>query len=214
MDDLIAALDKKIAKKRLVKQGAMQQLLTGKKRLPGFTEEWVDRKLGEISAIYQPQTISQEFFSIDGYDVYGANGIIGKYPFYNHITDQVMITCRGSSCGTVNMSVGKCWITGNAMVLNMDKQEINKRYVYYYLLNQDLSGLITGSGQPQIVRSPLCEYVIQIPSDTKEQQAIATILSDMDKEIADLETKRDKYRLLKSGMMQKLLTGQVRLKTK
>ncbi len=211
VDGLIAALDKKIAKKRLLKQGAMQQLLTGKKRLPGFTDEWVEKKLESIADIYQPQTISQEDFSIDGYDVYGANGVIGKYHLYNHTTEQVMVTCRGSSCGTVNMSAGKCWITGNAMILNMDKYDVSKTFIYYYLLNQDLSELITGSGQPQIVRTPLSEYVVKIPFDRIEQQAIATILSDMDKEIADLEAQRDKYRLLKSGMMQKLLTGQIRL---
>jgi type I restriction enzyme S subunit len=212
VDGLIAAMDKKIAKKRLLKQGAMQQLLTGKKRLPGFTDEWVEKKLESIADIYQPQTISQEEFSIDGYDVYGANGVIGKYHLYNHTTEQVMVTCRGSSCGTVNMSAGKCWITGNAMILNMDKYDVSKTFIYYYLLNQDLSELITGSGQPQIVRTPLSEYVVKIPFDRIEQQAIATILSDMDKEIADLEAQRDKYRLLKSGMMQKLLTGQIRLK--
>lgn len=211
VDGLIAALDKKIAKKRLLKQGAMQQLLTGKKRLPGFTDKWVEKKLESIADIYQPQTISQEDFSIDGYDVYGANGVIGKYHLYNHTTEQVMVTCRGSSCGTVNMSAGKCWITGNAMILNMDKYDVSKTFIYYYLLNQDLSELITGSGQPQIVRTPLSEYVVKIPFDRIEQQAIATILSDMDKEIADLEAQRDKYRLLKSGMMQKLLTGQIRL---
>ena len=211
VDGLIAALDKKIAKKRLLKQGAMQQLLTGKKRLTGFTDEWVEKKLESIADIYQPQTISQEDFSIDGYDVYGANGVIGKYHLYNHTTEQVMVTCRGSSCGTVNMSAGKCWITGNAMILNMDKYDVSKTFIYYYLLNQDLSELITGSGQPQIVRTPLSEYVVKIPFDRIEQQAIATILSDMDKEIANLEAQRDKYRLLKSGMMQKLLTGQIRL---
>lgn len=211
IDELIVALDKKIEKKRLIKQGAMQELLTGKKRLPGFTDEWVEKKLESIADIYQPQTISQEEFSIDGYDVYGANGVIGKYHLYNHTTEQVMVTCRGSSCGTVNMSAGKCWITGNAMILNMDKYDVSKTFIYYYLLNQDLSELITGSGQPQIVRTPLSEYVVKIPFDRIEQQAIATILSDMDKEIAYLEVKRDKYRLIKSGMMQKLLTGQIRL---
>ena len=212
VDALISALDKKIAKKKIIKQGAMQQLLTGKKRLQGFTEEWVEKKLEEIADIYQPITISQERFTIDGYNVYGANGIIGKYSDFNHVTDQVMVTCRGSSCGSINMSTGKSWITGNAMVLNMDKYNICKQYVYYYLLNKDINDLITGSGQPQIVRKPLCEYKISIPHSINEQQAIATILSDMDKEISDLENKRDKYNLIKQGMMQKLLTGQIRLR--
>lgn len=214
VDGLIAALERKIAKKRLIKQGAMQQLLTGKKRLPGFTQPWVEMKLGDIAILYQPTTISQNNFSIYGYDVYGANGIIGKYHQYNHKTDQVMITCRGNSCGAINYSVGYCWITGNAMVLNMDKNKwINKRFIYYLLVITNLSDLITGSGQPQIVRNSLQEYTINIPNNAQEQIDIATILSDMDKEIANLEARRDKYKLVKNGMMQKLLTGQIRLVT-
>ena len=211
VDDLITALDKKIAKKRLIKQGAMQQLLTGKKRLSGFKEKWVEKKLGDIADIYQPQTISQEKFTINGYDVYGANGVIGKYHAYNHTYSQVMITCRGSNCGTVNISKGACWITGNAMVLNVDNYDIHKKFLYYYLTNRDLTELVTGSGQPQIVRIPLSNYVVTIPLFYNEQQAIAAILSDMDQEIANLEAQRDKYSVLKSGMMQKLLTGKIRL---
>lgn len=214
VDALIAALDKKIAKKRLIKQGAMQQLLTGKKRVLEFISPWQEKSLKDIAELYQPITIAQSLFTIHGYNVYGANGIIGKYHKYNHETDQVLITCRGSSCGTVNYSTGFCWITGNSMVINMDNHnEIDKKFVYYLLYSQDLSDLITGSGQPQIIRQSLLEYIIRIPTSFKEQQAIATILSDMDKEIADLESRRDKYKLIKSGMMQKLLTGQIRLKT-
>ncbi len=212
VDALIAGLDKKIEKKRLIKQGAMQQLLAGKKRLAGFSEPWITKQIGDIAILYQPITIAQDQFTMQGYNVYGANGIIGKYSHYNHSTDQVLITCRGSSCGTVNYSKGYCWITGNAMVINMDgNKDVNKQFIYYLLSNNDLSELITGSGQPQIVRKVLSEYSIKIPSDYAEQYAIASILSDMDKEIADLEARRDKYTQIKSGMMQKLLTGQIRL---
>lgn len=212
VDALIAGLDKKIEKKRLIKQGAMQQLLAGKKQLAGFSEPWITKQIGDIAILYQPITIAQDQFTMQGYNVYGANGIIGKYSHYNHSTDQVLITCRGSSCGTVNYSKGYCWITGNAMVINMDgNKDVNKQFIYYLLSNNDLSELITGSGQPQIVRKVLSEYSIKIPSDYAEQYAIASILSDMDKEIADLEARRDKYTQIKSGMMQKLLTGQIRL---
>ena len=212
VDALIAALDKKIAKKRLIKQGAMQQFLTGKMQLAGFFAPWIDVEIGDIAILYQPITIAQDQFTIQGYNVYGANGIIGKYSHYNHSTDQVLITCRGSNCGTVNYSKGYCWITGNAMVVNMDgNKNVNKQFIYYLLANNDLSELITGSGQPQIVRKVLSEYSIRIPLNYAEQHAIASILSDMDNEIAELETRRDKYKLIKSGMMQKLLTGQIRL---
>lgn len=190
----------------------MQQFLTGKMQLAGFFAPWIDVEIGDIAILYQPITIAQDQFTIQGYNVYGANGIIGKYSHYNHSTDQVLITCRGSNCGTVNYSKGYCWITGNAMVVNMDgNKNVNKQFIYYLLSNNDLSELITGSGQPQIVRKVLSEYSIRIPLNYAEQHAIASILSDMDNEIAELETRRDKYKLIKSGMMQKLLTGQIRL---
>ena len=192
----------------------MEELLSGKRRLPGFSGEWVEKKIGEIEHIrvYQPQTISQEMLTNVGYPVFGANGIIGYYHTYNHDTDQVMVTCRGSSCGTINYSVGKCWITGNAMVLNIDScSNLDKKYLYYLLCCDDLTSLITGSGQPQIVRGPLLEYTIYLPSDIHEQHAIADTLTALDDEIALLQAERDKYQQIRSGMMDDLLTGKIRL---
>jgi type I restriction enzyme S subunit len=209
---LIASLEKLIAKKRAIKQGAMQELLTGKRRLPGFNGKWETKKLGEIAEIYQPLTISQEQFTDDGYLVYGANGIVGRYHKYNHELWQTTITCRGSTCGTVNKTVDKSWITGNAMVMNVDSNDsIDKLFFYFLLFKQDFKNCITGSGQPQIVRAPLAEFEVSFPKEKAEQQAIAQVLSDMDTEIEQLEQGLTKYKMLKQGMMQVLLTGKVRL---
>ena len=212
IDLLIMQLDKLIEKKRAIKQGAMQQLLTGKKRLKGFSKPWGEKKLGEIADIYQPQTISQAEFTDYGYMVYGANGVIGKYNQFNHITDQVLVTCRGNTCGIVNMSIGKCWITGNAMVINLDgNKAMDKVFVYYLLSFLDLTTLITGSGQPQIVRFSILNYEITFPSTVQEQSAIASVFTSMDNEISALAAKKAKYEHVKQGMMQQLLTGKIRL---
>ncbi len=227
VDALIGALDQLIAKKRDLKQAAMQQLLTGHQRLPGFApanprftqtdvgmipEDWNATSLGDIASLYQPVTISAKAFTATGYPVYGANGVVGCYHDFNHDTWQITVTCRGSTCGTVNRTVEKCWITGNAMVVNCDhNKEIDKPFLYYLLQRQDLSVCITGTGQPQIVRSPLAKFSLPVPSQIAEQTAIAEVLSDMDAELAALEQKRDKTRLLKQGMMQELLTGRTRL---
>lgn len=212
VDALIEKLEKLIEKKKNIKQGAMQELLTGKRRLPGFSGEWETKNLKEIAEIYQPQTISQNKFSEDGYLVYGANGIVGKYTKYNHENWQITITCRGSTCGTVNKTTDKCWITGNAMVMNIDgNKTIDKLFFYFLLLRQDFNKCITGSGQPQIVREPLAKFEAILPKDKKEQTAIATVLSDMDTEIEKLESQLAKYRNIKQGMMQTLLTGKIRL---
>ena len=98
------------------------------------------------------------------------------------------------------------------MVVNCDQnKDLNKDFLYYVLLSQDLSVCITGTGQPQIVRGPLANVELKIPRDVAEQTAIAEVLSDMDAELAAVEQRRDKTRALKQGMMQELLTGRTRL---
>ena len=212
VDALLAKLDQFIAKKYDLKQAAMQRLLTGQTRLPGFSGEWEVKRLGDITKLYQPVTISAKQFTESGYPVYGANGVVGFYAEFNHEASQVTVTCRGSTCGTINQTVEKSWITGNAMVVNCDhSSNLNKDFLYYLLLGQDLSVCITGTGQPQIVRGPLANFELPIPRNVDEQTAIADILCDMDVEIAALEARRDKTRALKQGMMQELLTGRIRL---
>lgn len=138
------------------KRALMQRLLTAKLRLPGFSTPWKKVKLGDVAELYQPQTIQSEDLLQTGYPVYGANGFIGYYSSYNHEHSQVVITCRGSSCGAVNFTPEKCWITGNAMVLNVDNnRDVNKSFFYYLISNSSFINLISGSGQPQIVRRPL-----------------------------------------------------------
>jgi len=212
VDALLGSLEKLIAKKRDLKQAAMQQLLTGKKRLPGFSGEWEVKQLGDVATLYQPVMISASQFTASGYPVYGANGIVGFFGKFNHDTWQITITCRGSTCGTVNRTVEKCWITGNAMVINCDRSNwVDKAFIYYLLTFQDLSICVTGTGQPQIVRSPLASCELRVPNGIEEQTAIAEVLSDMDAELAALEQRLAKTRDLKQGMMQDLLTGRTRL---
>lgn len=173
----------------------------------------VDGKwLGELASLYQPETIAASKFTESGYPVYGANGVVGFFHSANHSTWQVTVTCRGSTCGTVNRTVDRCWITGNAMVLNCDDNpRLSKVFFYYLLLSQDLSGCITGTGQPQIVRSPLAAFRVRLPTEVAEQTAIAAVLSDMDAELAALAQRREKTQDLKKAMMQELLTGRTRL---
>lgn len=128
--------------------------------------------LGEIARIYQPQTISSTELTEDGFLVYGANGIIGKYKEYNHKTEQICITCRGNTCGMVNYSKPISWITGNAMVINTDEHQnkVCKRYLYHYLSAYNFNSLISGSGQPQIVRTPLEQLKVTLPTFLEQKQ--------------------------------------------
>ena len=128
--------------------------------------------LSEIAQIYQPQTISSTELTEDGFLVYGANGIIGKYKDYNHETEQICITCRGNTCGIVNYTKPMSWITGNAMVINTDKYQdkVYKRYLYHYLSAYNFNSIISGSGQPQIVRTPLEKLKITLPPISEQKQ--------------------------------------------
>ena len=128
--------------------------------------------LGEIAQIYQPQTISSTELTEDGFLVYGANGIIGKYKQYNHKTEQICITCRGNTCGMVNYTKPKSWITGNAMVINTDEHQnkVCKRYLYHYLSAYNFNSIISGSGQPQIVRTPLEQLKVPLPTFLEQKQ--------------------------------------------
>ena len=143
--------------------------------------------LGDISDIYQPQTISSAELIDRGFPVYGANGIIGYYDQYNHEMEQICITCRGNTCGTINFSQQKSWITGNAMVVNTDnyKDIVDKRYLFHLLVDYNFNNIISGSGQPQIVRTPLEKIKIKLPIIGKQKQIAKSLDSILQK--IDLE---------------------------
>ena len=128
--------------------------------------------LNEVARIYQPQTISSTELTEDGFFVYGANGIIGKYGNYNHKTEQICITCRGNTCGMVNYTKPMSWITGNAMVINTDdyQDKVYKRYLYHFLSAYNFNSIISGSGQPQIVRTPLERLKVTLPTILEQKQ--------------------------------------------
>lgn len=212
IDGLIAALDKKIAKKRLIKQGAMQQLLTGKKRLPGFTDPWVETKLGEILDYEQPQpylVVSTDYVD-SGIPVLTA----GKSLILGYTTEQFGVYNKLPVIIFDDFTTDSKYISypfkvkSSAMkMLSLKNNDYDLRLVYE--LMQQIDFPLKDHQRYWI--SEYSQLTISIPKDREEQTAIATILTDMDEEIADLEAQRDKYRLLKSGMMQKLLTGQIRL---
>ena len=202
-----------IESKKQFKKALMQNLLTAKIRFPEFKNEWLIVKLEEVSEIYQPQTISQSELTDSGFDVYGANGIIGKYGRYNHEFEQVVVTCRGNTCGAVNFTKPKSWITGNAMVINLDNStKAIKTFIYYLLSNTNFQYLISGSGQPQIT-SNIRYHKIKLPN-LDEQQKIAEVLTTCDDEINLLNLKLENLKKQKQGLMQKLLSGNIRTKVK
>ena len=181
--NLLSLLDERISTQNKIIE-KLQSLIKGLRvHLTQKTDGYIVY-LSEIAKIYQPQTISLSEFTEEGYLVYGANGIIGKYREYNHRTEQICITCRGNTCGMVNYTKPKSWITGNAMIVNTDdyQDKICKRYLYHYLSTYNFNSIISGSGQPQIVRSPLEKLKVKLPAILKQKQ-IAMFLDKLQNQI-------------------------------
>lgn len=150
-----------------------------------MNKDWEIKKLGDVCEIYQPQTISTKQLIENGkYSVYGANGIIGNYDKYNHEESEVLLTCRGATCGSVNISEPFSWINGNAMVIHPKSTDISKQFLTFILCSLDYSLIITGAAQPQITRQTLSSTLIPVPP-LEEQKRIVKIL---DEKIAQLET--------------------------
>jgi len=153
---------------------------------------WVESSLGESCELYQPQTITTKDLIEDGkYLVYGANGVIGKYDKYNHEEPQLLVTCRGATCGSVNISSPYSWINGNAMVVKPRHKEISVRYLEYFFRGVvDLSKAITGAAQPQITRQSLSPIGFKYPPLQTQQKMVAkldAIFVEIDKATAAAE---------------------------
>jgi type I restriction enzyme S subunit len=202
-DELITALKKLIAKKRAIKQGAMQELLTGKRRLPGFNGEWVEEKLGEVADVYDNFRIP----------VAESQRKKGQTP-YTHDGEFVLLAEDGASDilnYPVNYVLGKVWVNNHAHVIQGIVDIANTKYLFYSLKTIDFISVLVGGTRAKLNGSALKKIIITMPQNLSEQTAIATILSDMDAEIDTLSAKLNKLKHIKQGMMSALLTGRIRL---
>jgi type I restriction enzyme S subunit len=232
-DALIESLEQLLAKKRHLKQGAMQELLTGKKRLPGFSGAWEVKRLDELARIHSggtPSTTQSQFWDGDilwctPTDITALDG--GKYltDTSRKITPQGLksssaeIIPASSVVMTSRATIGECAINRVPVATNQGFKNfvpangVDVEFLYYLLLTQKQGfiSLCGGSTFLEIGKTQLVGFEVQVPSTKAEQTAIATVLSDMDADIAALETKLAKARQVKQGMMQELLTGRIRL---
>lgn len=143
------------------------------------TSEYV---LGDIAEMYQPKTISSNELKEDGaYVVYGANGVIGRYDQYNHKDSEVLVTCRGATCGTINKSEPFSWVTGNAMVVKpLNGSNLTKEFLFGYFKHiADFGSVITGAAQPQITRQSLCRLGVSLPK-LEDQILVTQRLSEIE----------------------------------
>ena len=141
---------------------------------------WSEVLLMDICNPKQWPTISAQDLTPSGFPVFGANGKIGFYSEYNHEEPTILITCRGATCGVVNISEPKSYVTGNAMALdNLNEQCADLRFVYHALVARGFRDAITGTAQPQITRDSLRRVSLRLPP-LSEQRRIADILDKAD----------------------------------
>ena len=169
---------------------------------------WSDCILGKICDMYQPKTLGLNDLSQDSeYKVYGANGIIGHYSSYNHENSEIAMACRGNSCGTINRTSPKSWITGNAMVIKFRNKKIHNEYIKQALKYANVKGAISGTGQPQLTRENL--------SLLKMTQPNYAILEAFSKKVAaivamelEIEEQNDNLTKQRNELLPLLMNGQ------
>lgn len=234
VDELIDALDRLIAKKRDLKQAAMQRLLTGQARLPGFGGDWEVKKLARLGEFLKGRGVTREQ-SHSGHipcvrygEIYTTHQDVIR-GFKSWISPAVASTATKLKCGDIlfagsgetKAEIGKCvafvddfetYAGGDIVILR--PRDADSVFLGYALNTPAASAQKANRGQGDAVvhisAASLADVQIAIPAKS-EQTAIATVLSDIDAEVAALEARREKTRALKQGMMQELLTGRIRL---
>lgn len=225
VDALLAAMTKLIEKKRAIKQGAMQQLLTGKKRLAGFTGKWVEKRLGDVADF---MTATTPTASIDLRWYIGTENMLadkaGVTQNFASVPYKVVREYIKGDVLTSNIRpyLKKIWLADrnggcstDVLVLRTHDRAVCIPEFLVMLVSDDAffdfaMANAVGTKMPRGDKKVLVNFEVRLPS-VPEQQAIASVLSDMDAEIAALEAKRAKYESIKQGMMQELLTGKTRL---
>lgn len=232
VDDLILALDQLVIKKQDIKQAVMQELLTGKKRLPGFNAKWGSKAIGDFTDCTSGGTPSTSVASywrgairwmssgeLNLKIVYDVEGRITELGLKSSSAKMIPEKCvlvglagQGKTRGTVAMNmVPLC--TNQSIAAILPNHEFASEYLYYNLDSRydELRGLSTGDGGRGGLNLAIIKSISVPFPKVEEQAAIASVFSDMDAEIVAIESRRDKTRALKEGMMQELLTGKTRL---
>lgn len=238
IDDLIATTKKLIEKKRNIKEGAMQELLSGKRRLPGFTEKWVEKEVGLTGFTYNGLSgKSKEDFG-SGNSLYItflnvlSNPVIDTSCFEKininpnerqnrAIKGDIFFNTSSETpeevgfCAYLDESIDNLYLNSFCFGFRITDPEIDGHFISYFWRSRKGRDIMTmlaqGSTRFNLSKALFKASFITIPSTKKEQKAIASVLSDMDSEIQSIESRLTKYQSLKQGMMQQLLTGKIRL---
>ena len=237
IDALIVNLEKLIAKKKAIKQGAMQELLTGKRRLLGFTKEWGTVQIGSLTRVFSggtPSTSNPLYWGgnipwmssgeLNKKIVREVQGRITAAGMENSSTRMIPAFCvliglagQGKTRGTAAYNTVPLCTNQSIGAIFPNDSLFDSKFLYFYMDTkyQELRDLSDGGGgRGGLTKKLIEEFWVTIPTEVREQTAIAEILTDMDTEIEDLEKELHKTRGVTQGMMSELLTGRIRLMDK
>lgn len=234
IDTLIVNLEKLIAKKKAIKQGAMQELLTGKRRLPGFDSEWKTVQIGTFTSVFSggtPSTANPLYWGgnipwmssgeLNMKIVREVRGRITATGMENSSTRMIPAFCvliglagQGKTRGTAAFNTFPLCTNQSIAAIFPNESQFDSKFLYFYMDTQytELRELSAGGGgRGGLTKKLIEDFYVTIPSDIKEQVSIAEILTDIDDEIENLEKELYKTTAIKQGMMSELLTGHIRL---
>ncbi len=214
VDVLLDGLDRLIAKKRDLKQAAMQQLLTGQTRLPGFSGAWEVRRLGDVAHIKTGSRNNEDKVDDGEYPFFVRSEIVERINSYMYDCEAILVPGEGRIGNIFHYIKGRFDVHQRVYAITQFQHDVSAKFIHLFMAMSFGTWAMQNTVKATVdsLRLPTFQtFEIRIPPTINEQTAIATILSDMDAEIAALEARRDKTRALKQGMMQELLTGRIRL---
>ncbi len=213
MDALVEGVEKLLEKKRRIKQGAMQELLRPKE---GWKSKTLAYLINCLDSLRVPLNESQRLKIKGNIPYCGANGIVDYIDDYL-IDDKVILMAEDGGYFDEHdkrpiayQVSGRCWVNNHAHVLKA-KEGYDQDFIFYSLVHKDIRFFLSSGTRSKLTKGEMLRIEINIPNDESAQMEVSQILSDMDNEIEQLETQLTKYRQLKTGMMQELLTGKKRL---
>jgi type I restriction enzyme S subunit len=214
-NSLTEILEKLIEKKKNLKQGVAQELLTGKKRLPGFSRAWENRNLGSLAKIKTGSRNNQDKIENGKYPFFVRSSTVERIDSYSYDCEAILVPGEGNIGNIFHYINGRFDVHQRVYAITNFIEDVSGKFIYYYMAKNFGAHAMQNTVKATVdsLRLPTFEnFELLIPPRKEEQTAIADVLSDMDSEIEKLESQLSKYQNIKQGIMQTLLTGKIRLK--
>ena len=214
VDALLEGLERLITKKRDLRQAAMQQLLTGQTRLPGFNGEWEVRRLGDVAHIKTGSRNNEDKVEDGQYPFFVRSEVVERIKSYSHDCEAILVPGEGRIGSIFHYIHGRFDVHQRVYVITQFKPDISGKFVHLYMTKSFGAWAMQNTVKATVdsLRLPTFKtFEMTLPPTVAEQTAIAEVLTDVDEELGALEERREKTRALKQAMMQQLLTGKTRL---